>query len=84
MSLEVFSPQEIAKILKISYEKALDFVKYSGIPYVKIGRVYRVTKDNFEAFMNSSETRIIDISESVDAGNASIYYKSNRIQRRTK
>ena len=67
MSFEVLSPHEIAKILKISYEKALDFVKYSGIPYMKIGRVYRVTKDNFEAFMNSSETRIIDISEPVES-----------------
>lgn len=33
---------EIAEMLKISYDKALEFVKRSGIEYVKIGRQYRV------------------------------------------
>ena len=33
---------EIAEMLKISYDKALEYVKTSGIEYVKIGRQYRV------------------------------------------
>ena len=33
---------EIAEMLKISYDKALEYIKTSGIEYVKIGRQYRV------------------------------------------
>ena len=79
MLLEVFSPQEIARILKISYDKALNFIKYSGIPYIKIGRQYRVTKENFEAFINSKESREIDIS-----GVSDIYYNTDNNHRRLK
>lgn len=43
---------EISEILKISYEKALDFIKYSGIPYVKIGRQYRVSEKAFYNYLN--------------------------------
>lgn len=33
---------EIAEILRISYDKALEFIKTSGVEYVQIGRQYRV------------------------------------------
>ena len=42
---------EIAEMLKISYDKALDFVKYSGIEYVLIGRQYRVLESKLNAFL---------------------------------
>ena len=42
---------EIAEMLKISYDKALDFVKYSGVEYVLIGRQYRVLDSKLNAFL---------------------------------
>ena len=37
MSLpEMLTPKEVAETLKISYEAALAFIKYSGIDYVKV------------------------------------------------
>ena len=42
---------EIAEMLKISYDKALDFVKYSGVEYVQIGRQYRVLESKLQAFL---------------------------------
>lgn len=43
--------QEVAEMLKISYDKALDFVKYSGVEYVQIGRQYRVQESRLQAFL---------------------------------
>lgn len=45
------TPDDVAKILQISYEKALDFIKYSGIKFTKIGRQYRVSEASLNAFL---------------------------------
>ena len=42
---------EIADMLKISYDKALDFIKTSGIEYVKVGRQYRVLESKLNAYL---------------------------------
>ena len=42
---------EIADMLKISYDKALDFVKHSGVEYVKVGRQYRVLESKLNAYL---------------------------------
>lgn len=44
--------KEIAELLKISYDSALDVVKYSGVEYVQIGRQYRVLESKLHAFLN--------------------------------
>jgi excisionase family DNA binding protein len=44
--------QEVAEMLKISYDKALDFIKYSGVEYVQIGRQYRVQESRLQAFLH--------------------------------
>ena len=51
--------QEIAKILKISYHKALDFIKHSGIDYLQIGNQYRVSADKFNTFIAAKGKKII-------------------------
>lgn len=48
--------QEVAEMLKISYDKALDFIKYSGVEYVQIGRQYRVLESKLHAFLNPPQT----------------------------
>ena len=48
----MLTPREVAEILKISYEAALAFIKYSGIDYHKIGNQYRVSAEKMRAFLN--------------------------------
>lgn len=61
----MLTARDIAKILKISYEAALAFIKRSGIPYLKVGRSYRVSKDNLTAFLNQKGQIIIDLTECI-------------------
>ena len=49
---KLLTPHEIASILKVSYPTALDFVKYSGIDYIRVGNQYRVVEDKFYTFLN--------------------------------
>lgn len=51
----MLTPADIAKILNVSYDTALNFVKYSGIPYIKIGHQYRVNEKALEAVISSQE-----------------------------
>ena len=48
------TPREIAQMLQISYEKALKFIKYSGIKYVKIGNHYRVSEFALTTFLQKN------------------------------
>ena len=52
---------DIAKILKISYHSALDFIKYSGVDYIKIGNQYRVSEEKFRTFIMQKGTKIISL-----------------------
>ena len=66
MSLpEMLTPKEVAEILKISYEAALAFVKYSGIDYVKVGRQYRVSEEKLKAFLMRKGRTMVDITEPI-------------------
>ena len=49
-----YTPREVAEMLKISYEKALAFIKYSGIKYVKIGNQYRVSETSLNVFLQKN------------------------------
>ena len=59
MSKSLLTPHEIAEILKVSYPTALNFVKFSGIDYLKIGNQYRVTEEKFLAFISKKGHRIV-------------------------
>ena len=54
-----YNAKDLTKIMGICYAKALAFIKYSGIPYIKINRTYLVEKTVFARFV--SETKIIEI-----------------------
>ena len=43
-----YTPAEIAEMLKISYDTALNWIRTSGIDYYMVGKKYRVTKKSFE------------------------------------
>ena len=61
---EMLTPKEVAKILKIGYESALAFIKYSGVDFLKIGNQYRVAQDKLDAFIRAKGSKYIDISGS--------------------
>lgn len=61
---ELLTPKEVAKILKISYEAALAFIKYSGIDHIQIGRQYRVSKDKLAAFLQQKGCVYVDLTGS--------------------
>jgi excisionase family DNA binding protein len=47
---------EVAEMLRISYDKALELMKYSGIESVKIGRQYRVLESKLNAYLYPPKT----------------------------
>ena len=49
---ELLTPEEIAKLFKISYHSALDIIK-RNFSYVKVGKQYRVSKDEVAKCLNS-------------------------------
>ena len=59
MEKKFYNARDITEIMGICYAKALAFIKYSGIKYVKINRTYLVEKSVFERFI--AETQIIEV-----------------------
>ena len=59
---EMLTPKEVAAILKISYESALAFIKYSGIDYIRIGNQYRVSTEKLKAFLNKKGQTVTDLT----------------------
>ena len=59
MEKQFYKAKDITEIMGICYAKALAFIKYSGITYVRINRTYLVEKSVFERFV--SETKTIEI-----------------------
>ena len=57
----LLTAKEVAEILKISYDQALYFIKYSGIDYLRIGRQYRVPKEKLTEFINQEGQTHIDL-----------------------
>lgn len=62
MMPEMLTPREVAEILKIGYESALSFIKYSGIDHHVISGRYRVSADKLKAFLNQKGTVYTDLS----------------------
>ena len=60
--LAVLTPREIAEILQISYPYALEFIKHSGISYIRIGKQYRVSLTAFQKFLQEVSPRSITLS----------------------
>lgn len=59
---EMLTPKEVAEILKIGYEAALAFIKYSGIDYHRIGNQYRVSSEKLRAFLNKKGPTCTDLT----------------------
>lgn len=59
---EMLTPREVAEIMKIGYETALAFIKYSGLDYHKIGNRYRVSAEKLRAFLNKKGPTCTDLN----------------------
>lgn len=59
----LLTPREVAEIMHISYESALRFLKYSGISYLKVGRSYRVSEANLQAFLEARGQRHLKLTD---------------------
>ena len=61
MEKQFYNARDITKIMGICYAKALAFIKYSGITYIKINRTYLVEKSIFERFLSENKTIEIEL-----------------------
>ncbi|MCL2398533.1 MAG: helix-turn-helix domain-containing protein [Defluviitaleaceae bacterium] len=58
---DVLDAKDIAGFLGIGYVKALKLIRYGGMRYIQIGRVYRVSKANFTDWLNCEQSMIINL-----------------------
>ena len=56
---EIMTPKNIAEYMNISYAKALHLLKYSTIPSIKIGHIFKVSRNVFEIWLNEPNKKII-------------------------
>ncbi|MFT5875020.1 MAG: hypothetical protein ACI8WT_004000 [Clostridium sp.] len=56
---EVMTAKNIGEYMNISYAKALHLLKYSDLPCLKIGHVFKVSRNVFEAWLNEPIKKII-------------------------
>lgn len=56
---EIMTAKEIAEYMGISYAKALHILKYGDLPCIKIGHIFKVSRNIFQAWLNEPNKRII-------------------------
>jgi len=59
----MLSVKDIAAILKVSYDSALEFIKHSGIDYIKVGRQYRVSEEKLTVYLQQQGQIVVDFLE---------------------
>lgn len=62
---EVLTVKELSEILKIHYNQALALLKAGSIPYIKIGKTYRVPAAQVKK-LTQTETPIILTTERIE------------------
>jgi excisionase family DNA binding protein len=58
---DVLDARDVASALGIGYTKALKLIRYGGMNFIQLGRVYRVSKQNFADWLNCTQPRVIDL-----------------------
>lgn len=61
--MKLLTPTDIAELLQVSYETALNFIKTSGIPHIMVGRQYRVSDTAFETFIATAQTQTVNLEK---------------------
>ena len=63
---QILTPKEISKILKISMDKTYELIQSPGFPKLKIGRQYRIPKEEFDKWVKSVTTQNICQNQEID------------------
>ena len=53
--MEIYTVEEVAKILRVSEQTVRTLIREGNLPAKRIGRVWRVKKEDFEEYMNTKE-----------------------------
>lgn len=57
---EYYKPSEIAELLNISVRKVRELITSGKLPAIKIGKVYRVRKDDLDEFIEKGRVKSDD------------------------
>lgn len=60
---ELLTVQEVAGVLKVSYETALAYIKLNNLA-IKVGRQYRVSRDKLSAHLNKQQPAPLKLNRS--------------------
>lgn len=61
--IELLTVQEVADVLRVSYETALQYIKQNNLS-IKVGRQYRVPKDKLAVHLNRQPPTPIKLNRS--------------------
>ena len=59
---DVLDARDIAKILGVGYTKALKVIRYGGFNYIRIGKTYKVSKQNFINWLDCSKSEVLPLN----------------------
>jgi excisionase family DNA binding protein len=51
----VFTPFEVADILKVKYRTVLTLISTGKIQAIKIGKLYRITEESLKKYLNGED-----------------------------
>lgn len=57
MEEEILTTEDMAKQLRVSTKTILTLIKDGHIPAFKVGRVYRVYKEDFDKYLENSKVK---------------------------
>lgn len=60
---ELLTVKEVADILKVSYETALEYIKLNNLA-IKVGRQYRVSREKLSAHLNKQQLAPLKLNRS--------------------
>lgn len=52
MNIKVYTPKEVAEVLKVSYRLVLDEIKAGKLKASKVGRGYRITEEQLQTILH--------------------------------
>ena len=59
--VKFYNAKQISVIMGICYAKALAFIKYSGINYIRTNRTYLVEKAVFNEFISTTKSVNVEL-----------------------
>ena len=58
---DVLNARDVSYALGIGYTKALKLIKHGGMNYIQVGKVFRVSRQNFVDWLNCTQPRVVDL-----------------------